>query len=142
MCSSIDLLSYGWQKKNDKLEIVWDSQENLQQVQKTVEYLTKGCKCRTGCSTFCCRCKKQSLQCGPTCHCTNCKNTSRYVTQNEETEQEIQQEIHEEVANEDENDFVLEGSTDEESGMDKSDRLDELNQEVDQMMEEIFGVKF
>ena len=119
---------------------MWDSQENLLQVQKTVEYLTKGCKCKTGCSTLRCKCKKESLQCGPSCHCVNCKNTSQYVRQNEEAEQEIQQEINEEVVNEDNSDS--EGPTDEESTVDETDRLDELNRKVDEMMEEIFGVEF
>ena len=131
--------SYGWLRKGNKLHIVWDSEENLLQVHKTVEYLTKRCKCKTGCNTLRCKCKKESLQCGPSCHCVNCKNTSQYVTQNEEPEQEIQQEIKE-VVNKDNSDS--EGLTDEESSLDETDRLDELNREVDEMMEEIFGVKF
>lgn len=35
---------------------------------------TKGCGCKTGCTTNRCRCKKEGLVCGPSCTCTNCEN--------------------------------------------------------------------
>ena len=41
---STDLSSYGWQREKEQLQVVWDSEENLQQVHRTVEYLTKGSK--------------------------------------------------------------------------------------------------
>ena len=32
------------------------------------------CKCKTGCSTMPCKCKKNSLICTEMCLCTGCKN--------------------------------------------------------------------
>ena len=62
------LSSYGWQRKNEQLQIVFaaaDSIENLQQVQETVDYLTQGCMCKTGCESKHCKCKKGPLHWGP-----------------------------------------------------------------------------
>ena len=38
---STDLSSYGWQREKEQLQVVWDSEEYLQQVHRTVEYLPR-----------------------------------------------------------------------------------------------------
>ena len=92
---STDLSSYGWQREKEQLQVVWDSEVNLQQVHRTVEYLTKGCKCKTGCGTRRYKCIKGSLKCGPSCQCVNCRNATMYIAQNSETEEELQEEMYE-----------------------------------------------
>jgi len=130
ICSYSDLSDYGWYMENEELKVVWESPENLQQVQRTVEYLMQGCKCKTGCITRRCKCKKQTIQCGPSCHCINCNNTPSFVSQ---PEQELQAEQDDQTDSEDTSDKEM--SSDEES-------VDELNREVDMIMEEVFGVPF
>ena len=34
------------------------------------------CKCTTGCTTQCCRCRKSNLHCSAACFCTNCSNST------------------------------------------------------------------
>ena len=96
--------------------MVWDSPENLQQVQRTVEYLTQGCKCKTGCITRCCKCKKQTIHCGPSCHCINCNNTPSFVSQaGQELQEEIVEDVQEDYQTESEDTSDKEMSNDEES---------------------------
>ena len=113
---------------NDTLNILRDSPENQQQVKRTVDFLTQGCRCKTGCSILRCKCKKQHVQCGPSCQCINCKNTHGYNIQQSDLEQESQ---------ESENDSEYE---DIQQSSDEEKR--ELNEEVDNIMEEVFGVTF
>ena len=143
---STDLSSYGWQREKEQLQVVWDSEENLQQVHRTVEYLTKGCKCKTGCGTRRCKYVKGSLKCGPSCQCVNYRNTTMYIAQSSETEEEIQEEMYEQsrlYQEGDDTESEEEGHSDKDIySTDEEDRLDELNQEVDQLMEDVFGIPF
>ena len=120
---------------------MWDTEENVQQVHRTVDYLTQGCKCKTGCGTQRCKCMKGSLKCGPSCQCVNYRNTTKYTAQNNDREEELLEEIYAEAQLQQDGDDVesedrnirsdREGySTDEEN------RLEALNQEVDQLMED------
>ena len=43
-----------------------------------------------------CRCTKEDIQCGPSCHCINCKNTKN-TQQQSKGEQETDQEVLEEM---------------------------------------------
>lgn len=47
----------------------------MEKVQNTLEYVLNGCKCKTGCNTRRCKCKKAEKECGPGCQCTGCSNT-------------------------------------------------------------------
>ncbi|VDH93405.1 Hypothetical predicted protein [Mytilus galloprovincialis] len=74
-----DLSKCGWQITDNRLEIVWDTVLNFQKVEKTVEWYTKGCGCKTGCKTNRCKCRKAQNEncdgfCGPGCKCVNCFN--------------------------------------------------------------------
>ena len=136
MCSiSIvtDLSEHGWSREQECLQVVWDSPENLQKVQRTVDFLTQGCQCKTGCTTRRCRGTKEDIQCGPSCHCINCKKTKN-TQQQSKGEQEKDQEVLEEMK--DQGDI----SDDLETTDDEHEILDDLNKEVDSMMEDIFGV--
>ena len=41
---------------------------------KYIHSLTKGCKCKSGCTSNQCSCRKQLSYCGPGCECHNCQN--------------------------------------------------------------------
>ena len=56
------------------MEIVWETSENIAKAQEKVEYMLNGCKCRTGCTTRRCSCRKGSRGCGPGCRCIGCGN--------------------------------------------------------------------
>ncbi|XP_078589268.1 uncharacterized protein LOC144869676 isoform X2 [Branchiostoma floridae x Branchiostoma japonicum] len=74
--SSVLLDRYGWEiDDHGNLMITWDSKENIEKVQKTVEFLTRGCKCKSGCSSKRCKCLKKGQVCGPGCRCLDCSNS-------------------------------------------------------------------
>lgn len=63
-CSEMVLLPitrYGWSIVEGKLTVVWDSEVNIRAVKERVCILTRGCKCRTGCATNRCSCKKMGI---------------------------------------------------------------------------------
>ena len=66
--------SYGWKVVDDTLAIDWDSAENQAVVNERVLLLTKGCKCKTGCTTGRCGCKKKGQSCSEGCSCLHCSN--------------------------------------------------------------------
>ncbi|CAG2203639.1 KIF4 [Mytilus edulis] len=73
------LSDFGWKVSNNLLECIWDTEGNFQKVEQTVQWYTKGCSCKTGCSSNRCKCRKSKSDskdgfCGPGCKCTNCVN--------------------------------------------------------------------
>ena len=67
----------GWlQNKDGSYSIDWEAPEVIQQVKNTVEFLTKGCKCKKGCGKKrACGCvRKKKSYCGPGCECSGCVN--------------------------------------------------------------------
>lgn len=76
------LLDYGWKLNESCLECVWDSETNFQQVEQTINWYTKGCACRTGCSTNRCKCRKSKMICGPGCKCFSCQNIELHDVEN------------------------------------------------------------
>ena len=76
------LNSHGWTIDDGHLTIDWDSMENIKAIQDRVSLLTKGCKCKTGCTTARCGCKKKRMNCSAGCMCTNCSN----LPENEEVQ--------------------------------------------------------
>ena len=65
--------SSGWKvSKTNKLQIHWDSDQNVSKVQARVALIKKGCGCKTGCMTTRCKCKKAAHPCGPGCSCLIC----------------------------------------------------------------------
>ena len=89
---------------------------------------------------------KGSLKCGPSCQCANCRNTTKYTAQNNDREEELLEGIYAEARlRQDGDDAESEDeihSDREGYSTDKEDRLEALNQEVDQLMEDVFGVSF
>ena len=67
----------GWVTENGKVQVDWDSPENLEKTRESVAFLTHGCGCKTGCSTARCKCVKMGRLCGPGCTCSRtmeCQN--------------------------------------------------------------------
>jgi len=57
------------------------SDENMAEVQTRIALIKKGCGCKTGCMTACCKCKKSGNHCGPGCACLSCCNVPASITQ-------------------------------------------------------------
>ena len=70
----LPITMYGWSLVEGKLTVVWDSEVNIAAVKERVCMLTKGCKCKTGCATKRCSCRKNGNQCSAGCQCINCVN--------------------------------------------------------------------
>ena len=71
-----DMFSYGWKLVDGKLAIDWDSAQNITRIQQRVTMLTKGCKCKTGCGSSRCGCRKKGRNCLEGCSCQHCTNLS------------------------------------------------------------------
>ena len=69
-----EITSYGWNVIDGILSIDWDSDENQTEVNERVLLLTKGCKCKTGCVTGRCGCRKKGQSCAEGCSCLHCSN--------------------------------------------------------------------
>ena len=68
------LTNFGWQLDDDDFKIMWDSPSNIQRIKTRVQELLHGCKCKTGCSTIRCSCKRLQKTCTEGCECRNCTN--------------------------------------------------------------------
>lgn len=68
----------GWVKslQTGEYSIDWECPVVMSKVQTTIDFLTKGCGCKKGCSSKQCGCRKRGTSCGPSCHCLNCSNIS------------------------------------------------------------------
>ncbi|CAC5366985.1 unnamed protein product [Mytilus coruscus] len=79
-------------------------------VEKTVEWYTKGCGCKTGCKTNRCKCKKAQNDncdgfCGPGCKCVNCFNVPDETEDLEDPVENEQPEVDEIVEEPNQTDY-------------------------------------
>ena len=66
---------FGWAIKDNKLSIIWDTEENIKKVESKIKLWTQGCNCATGCKTNRCGCRQKQNSCCPGCKCgSNCEN--------------------------------------------------------------------
>ena len=117
---------YGWERQDGKLNIVWDVPENITRVQERIEYILKGCRCKTGCQTrrYKCQRHKPPMKCGPGCHCTNCTNTHTHHTTADNPEvREIELREH---LDEHQPDEYVEDSDTEQDEMKEDEELEEI----------------
>ena len=84
------MTEYGWRRENGKLEIDWEVQENIEKAKMSLDFVLKGCKCKTGCKTRICLCRKKERQCDP----SNNLNTQRH-TRPDETDLVVQELLEE-----------------------------------------------
>ena len=109
---------FGWLKRDEHtLLIDWDSDVNMSQIRERVSLIRKGCSCKTGCSSGRCKCKKSATHCGPGCKCTGCKNLPVEALRPGQMDQ----------SDSDTDSVSSEGSE------------SELDEEVDKLMQDIFG---
>lgn len=125
--------NYGWFRENGQLKIKWDTEENITTIEKNIAYLTNGCKCKTGCSTRRCGCKKGNMKCGPSCHCVNCVNSGQQCAENSEEHNEILDEILDE---EEDGEYDTEVSKESEEQEEEDYNISDITH----LMEEIFGI--
>ena len=59
--------------------------QNIAKSKSSIDFFLSGCKCKTGCSTRICSCRKKERKCGPSCSCHFCKNTSQSQRETRET---------------------------------------------------------
>ena len=84
--------SHGWLKTDNVYSIDWEDKEVVHKIQKTLDFLDKGCTCKTGCKTKRCGCQKAGRHCGAGCECRGCTNTQLGGVQEMDEEQEIDEE--------------------------------------------------
>ena len=119
-------------KKNDgRLEIEWETPENQAKTRERVQHVLNGCKCKTGCTTKRCKCKRQLQGCGPGCHCLNCQNMPIH-----QSSWKVDEEIHQlEVEDQDQHEATEEYVDD----SDEDDRLEMNDEGIDEIMDNVFG---
>ena len=118
----------GWTRGSDGvLDVVWETDENIKKSAKRFEYVMSGCKCKKGCWTRRCKCRKTGMKCGPGCRCTGCGNVGEEAV--EVSEMEVSE--MEEDENREEVEMVY-ASSDEEDAEDE-DLMDKL-------LEQVFGI--
>jgi len=66
---------YGWKLSDGNYITEWESPNAQQTIRDNIEFLLKGCTCKSGCNTMKCGCRKKQRKCGPGCLCQNCMNT-------------------------------------------------------------------
>ena len=62
--------------------------------------MIKGCKCKKGCNTSRCGCKKKSSYCGPGCYCSSCSNIPTQISHKTEDNGSSESEYSEESSSE------------------------------------------
>ncbi|CAC5413508.1 LIN54 [Mytilus coruscus] len=77
-----EINSFGWNISDGEITVVWDTEINLTKVNDTIQWYTKGCSCKSGCTTLRCSCKKSANKyCSPGCKCVNCLNLPTNLNQ-------------------------------------------------------------
>jgi hypothetical protein len=97
----------GFKIVDDKLQIVWDTDQHMTSVIEMVNHFMKGCSCKTSCNTNRCGCKKNGKECGPGCGCVNCRNVNGISIDNE-IEDVLEDELEDEWLNMSDNDVIIE----------------------------------
>ena len=114
------LANFGWKVTGESLTFDWGSENNMEAVRQHVVQLLKGCKCKTGCTTSRCGCRKKNKEYSEGCECTNCSNT--------------QSNTHTVIDNSE--DTLMELSLEENFTENREQLLDD---EVDKIMDYVFG---
>ena len=65
---------HGWEIKENRIKVIWDSDENFAKVDANIKLWTVGCEClKSMCGTKTCGCRKRNKHCGPAClKCRGC----------------------------------------------------------------------
>lgn len=118
--------THGWIKEvNGEYLIDWDAKEVVQKIQDTLDFLCKGCACKSGCRTKRCSCQKKGIFCGAGCECRDCSNMQ--LGQKTQVNEECTNEDHEEDRCEYEDDneeTYIEETEDEETENEETEDVD------------------
>ncbi len=87
----------GWKtNKRGIYEFDWECPTVQNNVQETIDFLTKGCSCKKGCVSARCGCFGKGKKCGPGgCQCLNCLNTTVIPLQEPDSSSEESESISE-----------------------------------------------
>ncbi len=77
--NTMNLKVIGWTLKDGVLSVDWDRETNISSIESRVFLLMKGCKCKTGCKTAHCGCRKKGKNCSEGHSCLHCSNLSSPV---------------------------------------------------------------
>ena len=79
----------GWNLANGELTIVWMTRPSApQSLLECVE-----CRCKTGCKSMRCSCRKADLKCTDLCGCSDCQNCVAANTEDEVSDAEDEREV-------------------------------------------------
>ena len=120
------------------LEIDWDSDEHLSSIRSRVALLRKGCGCKTGCVSGRCKCKKSDKFCGPGCKCQGCLNLIPGASQPSHPASLTMETSTVDIMDLDSADESDQESVSD-SGAESREDNNDLEMEVDEIMDIIFG---
>ena len=108
--------------------------ENIAKSKSSLDFFLAGCKCKTGCNTRICSCRKKDRSCGPSCMCHFCKNTPNAGKETCTSETDL---VVQDLLEERSEDIYIEESDDdlEDLRTEEMDNDDELRQ----IMDFVFG---
>ena len=129
------MTEYGWKRDNGRLEIHWEVTENIEKAKSSLDFILCGCKCKTGCKTRICSCRKKERQCGPSCYCQFCTN-NRKTTQTNAPSHEIDLLVDELVQESDDGPYV--DDSDDDLVEWRQEEMDD-DEELRTLMEFVFG---
>ena len=112
----------------------WEVPANIEKAKPSLDFVLSGCKCKTGCKTRICSCRKKERVCGPSCYCQCCTNHSHtHIATSEHVDLLVDELVQ--VQNDD--DIYVDDSEDDlvEWQQEKMDTDDELNT----LMDFVFG---
>jgi len=118
----LDLKEFGWDIVNGILQPIWDTQENMDNVNDLMKATLNKCNCqKSKCKNGLCKCKKQNFLCSVLCTCQNCEN------------KHIHKGLSDEITTND-NDLVENESETEEPDSDSSEDTDSDTESTDDDM--------
>ena len=85
---------------NNIYSIDWEDQDRQETISQSMHQMIKGCKCKKGCNTSRCGCKKKSSYCGPGCYCSSCSNIPTQISHKTEDNGSSESEYSEESSSE------------------------------------------
>lgn len=86
----------GWLKGDNDYSIDWEAPETRKKIQATLDFLNKGCTCKTGCKTKRCSCQKKGRECGAGCECRGCTNVKLTYSSPQYEDEEAEEESEDE----------------------------------------------
>ena len=100
--------NHGWLRNESGYSIDWEARKVEKHTQAILDFLSKGCTCKTGCTTRRCECKKTDKTCSAGCECGVCTNISLTQQQVEREEGESESDSESDTKSDTESDDSME----------------------------------